>query len=75
MTLQNRLKLTYDMMNTPYPVQKICVYCGKEYAPISYLPTGDKYTLCCHHIIDKPIAVCGYVSLIDLEETDWDSEL
>lgn len=74
MNLQDRLKPNYDMEKTPYPVIH-CPYCSREYAPVSYIPTGDKYTLCCHHIIDKKIAVLGYVSLIDLEEENWDSEL
>jgi len=74
MSLQDRLKPEFDLMKTPYPVIS-CPYCGREYAPVSYLPTGDKYTLCCHHIIDQKIQVLGYVTLIDLEETEWDTEL
>ena len=74
MSLQDRLKPGYDLMNTPYPVI-FCPYCEKEYAPVSYLPTGSKFTLCCHHVIDKPIKVLGYVSLEDLEQEEWDTEL
>ena len=75
MTLQDRLKPEYDMFKTPYPVMGKCPYCQKEYAPVSFIPSGDKYTLCCHHIIDRQIAVLGYVDLLALEETEWDTEL
>jgi len=73
--LSTRLKLNYDMMKVPYPVMGTCPYCNRRYAPVSYLPSGDKYTICCHHIIDRPVAVVGYVTLVDLEETEWDTEL
>jgi len=71
--LRYRLKPTYEL--GMYPVMQQCVYCNRDYAPISYLPHGDKYTICCHHVIDKQIEVIGYVNLIDLEDTDWDTEL
>lgn len=72
--LTSKIKLTYDINNTPYPVAH-CPYCETKVAPISFIPDGSKFFLCCHHVIDKPIPVLGYVSLIDLEETEWDTEL
>ena len=72
--LSNRVKPNFDLNSNMYPVIN-CIYCGMQGIPVSYITDGSKFTLCCHHIIDQQIPVLGYVTLIDLEDTEWNYEL
>jgi len=69
-SLANRLKPEQDQENIFAVID--CPECGEENIPVSYttflIPT--LYTLCCNSFVEN-ISPKGYVSLLDLEETEW----
>jgi len=55
-----------------------CIVCGKTDVPVFYTTIDFRpapYCLCCHIIIPTNFVPKGFVTMIDLEETEWDSEI
>ena len=53
-----------------------CTTCGRKRVPFAYTNTTPPigYCLNCHNAVENTKAR-GYVSLVDLEESEWDIEI
>ena len=74
-SLKDRIKLDKKSPGD-YPVVD-CPLCNKKDVPVAFLYFEIKpipYCLGCHCVIEK-LEPKGYVSLIDLEECEWNSEI
>ena len=65
-----------------YPVSD-CPNCGKQDVPFGTLYFQDEfgmpqamiYCLSCHTKIEKMVLIKGYLSILEMEESGWNSEL